>query len=236
MNNNYLCVFRIRLLFVEELYNYLEVTVLHLENFPSKAKKDQAVPNVLSIVFHPLWMPVLGTLVILFWSGMYTTMLPIDVKRIILLIVGLCTIGLPVFLYILYWMRHWYIAKRRERMLPLICTAIFYYIAYRALHSIHTPHLIQKFILASTIAVFLTSFISVFWKISLHGVGIGGITGMIASLTILSPILLPVLLGFIVLSGIVGYARIRLNAHNPLQYYAGLLLGFGMLFGMFLIT
>ncbi len=190
-------------------------------------------------MFHPLWMPVLGTLFILFWSGMYITMLPIEAKRIILLIVGLCTVGLPVALLLFYWMHHWvssfYISKRRERILPLICTAIFYYIAYRTLHSMHTPFIIQKFVLASTVLVFLTSFISVFWKISLHGMGIGGVTGMVAALTTVSSMLLPVLLVFIVLSGVVGYARIRLNAHTPAQYYAGVLLGFGLMFGMFFI-
>ena len=203
----------------------------------SRTEKDeQTLSNVLSIVFHPLWMPVLGTLFILFWSGMYITMLPIEVKRAILLIIGFCTVGLPIALFLFYLMRRWYIAKRRERMLPLICTAIFYYIAYRTLHSIHTPFVIQKFVLASTVAVFLTSIISVFWKISLHGVGIGGVTGMVAALTTVSPMLLPILLGFIILSGVVGYARIRLNAHSPAQYYAGVLLGFGLMFGMFFIT
>ncbi|MDR1171492.1 MAG: hypothetical protein LBL24_03455 [Bacteroidales bacterium] len=190
-------------------------------------------------MFHPLWMPVLGTLFILFWSGMYITLLPIEAKRIILLIVGLCMVGLPVALLLFYWMYHWvsnfYISKRRERILPLICTAIFYYIAYRTLHNMHTPFIIQKFVLASTVAVFLTSFISIFWKISLHGVGISGVTGMVAALTTMSPMLLPVLLMFIILTGVVGYARIRLNAHTSAQYYAGVLLGFGLMFGMFFI-
>ena len=194
------------------------------------------MPNILSIVFHPLWMPVLGTLFILFWSGLYITMLPIDVKRAILLIMGFCTVGLPVALFLFYLMRRWYISKRRERMLPLICTAIFYFIAYRTLHSIHTPFVIQKFVLASTIAVFLTSIISAFWKISLHGVGIGGVTGVIAAMTTVSPVILPILLLSIILSGVVGYARISLNAHSPSQYYAGVLLGFGLMFGVFFIT
>ncbi len=198
-----------------------------------------ALPNVVSIVFHPLLMPVLGTLFILFWSGMYITMLPIEAKRIIILVVSLCTVGMPIILLVFYWMNHWisnfYISKRRERILPLVLTAIFYYIAYRVLHNMHTPYIIQKFVLASTVTVFFTSFISIFWKISLHGVGIGGVTGMLAALTTISSVLLPALLAFIVLSGVVGYARIRLNAHTPAQYYTGVLLGFGVMFGIFFL-
>ena len=210
--------------------------ILRFLNNRSVISNEQKLPSVLSVVFHPLWMPVLGTLFILFWSGLYITMLPIEAKRIILIIMTICTVGFPIALFVFYLMRRWYISKRRERMLPLICTAIFYYIAYRMLHNIHTPHIIQKFILASAVLVFLASIISVFWKISLHGMGIGGITGMIASLTVVSLALLPVLLVFIILSGVVGYARIRLNAHNPLQYFVGVFLGFGLMFGLFFIA
>ncbi|MDR1155562.1 MAG: hypothetical protein LBL04_12725 [Bacteroidales bacterium] len=225
--------------FFSRPYKQFEVKVARFRNDQAKTQSEETLPNVLSLVFHPLWMPMLGILFILFWSGMYITLLPIEAKRIILLIVGLCMIGLPVALLLFYRMYHWinsfYMSRRRERILPLICIAIFYYIAYRTLHNMHTPFIIQKFILASTVAVFLASFISIFWKISLHGVGIGGVTGMVAALTTVSPMLLPVLSAFIILSGLVGYARIRLNAHTPAQYYTGVLLGFGLMFEMFFI-
>jgi hypothetical protein len=182
-------------------------------------------------------MPVIGTLFILFFSGMYITMLPMQAKQVILTVVGLCTLALPVALLLFYWMHHWisdiYISDRKERIAPLIVIALFYSIAYWVLHSMHTPYMIQKFVLASAIAVFLTSIISLQWKISIHGVGIGGITGMLASLTLLSPSLLPMLLGSIIVVGIVGYARIKLNAHTPAQYYAGTLLGLVITLGTF---
>lgn len=200
---------------------------------------DKALPNVLSFVFHPLLMPVAGTLFILFFSGLYITMLPAEAKNIILMIVGLCTLAMPVVLLLFYrtqrWISNFYISERRERIIPLVLTAIFYYIAYRTLHSLHTPFMIQKFVLASAVAVFLTSIISVGWKISIHGVGIGGITGMLAALTAISFTVFPVLLISIILSGVVGYARIRLNAHTPGQYYAGVLLGFSVMLGIFFL-
>lgn len=202
-------------------------------------KTDKALPNVLSFVFHPLLMPVAGTMFILFCSGLYITMLPVKAKEIILLIVGIGTLGLPVALLFFYWMHRWitnfYVSERRERILPLVLTAVFYYIAYRVLHSLHTPFLIQKFVLASTIAVGLASLISMWWKISLHGVGIGGFTGMLAALATFSTALLPAMLVAVIISGVVGYARIRLNAHTPAQYYAGVLLGCGVMFGIFFL-
>ncbi len=155
------------------------------------------------------------------------------------MIVGLCTLGLPVMLLLFYWTHRWIndfqISERRERIIPLILSAIFYYVAYRVLHSLHTPFIIQKFVLASTVAIFFTLIISLSWKISMHGVGIGGFTGMVAALATVSPALFPILVVSILLTGVVGYARIRLNAHTPAQFYAGTLLGFAVVFGIFFL-
>ena len=208
-------------------------------NVSSKIANDKALPNALSLVFHPVLMPIAGTLLILFYSGLYITMLPARAKEIILLIVGVCTLLLPVLLLLFYRIHQRVsdlrVSERRERIMPLISTAVFYFMAYRVLHDLHTPYIIQKFVLASAVAVFLTSIISLSWKISLHGVGIGGITGMSAALSVVSAALLPCMLVAIILSGIIGYARIKLNAHTPAQYYAGVLLGFSVMFGMFFL-
>ena len=204
-----------------------------------KTQRNRVLPNLLSVVLHPLLMPVVGTLFLLFFSGLYITMIPIHAKSIILLIVGLCTLGLPVMLLLFYWTHRWIdiqASDRRKRIVPLILTAIFYYTAYKVLHSLHTPYIVQKFVLASTVCVFVTSLISLRWKISIHGVGIGGVTGMVAALAILTPVLIPVLFCSIMLTGMVGYARIRLNAHTPAQFYAGALLGCAIVFGMFFLA
>lgn len=202
-----------------------------------KITKEKAFPNILSFVLHPILMPIAGTLFILFFSGLYITTLPAEAKRIILLIVGMCTLVIPAVLLSLFWMYRLisslYISKRSERIVPLLLTAVFYFVAYRVLHVLHTPYTIQKFVLVSTIAVFATSLISIRWKVSIHGVGIGGFTGMLAALATASPALLYAMLVAVILSGLVGYARIRLNAHTPAQYYAGVLLGFIITFGLF---
>ncbi len=181
-----------------------------------------------------------GISFILFYSGLYITMLPHEAKQLIVLIVALGTLALPLAMVSFFKMSHFisnfYISDRRERVLPLIISAILYYIAYRVLHMLHTPYIVQKFILASTVAIFLTSIISMRWKISIHGVGIGGIMGMFGALSMVSTSMLPFFLISILLAGVVGYARIRLNAHTPAQVYAGILLGFGVILGMFLLV
>jgi membrane-associated phospholipid phosphatase len=203
----------------------------------SNHRRFRALPNVLSVIFHPLLMPVAGTMFILFCSGMYITFLPVRTKEAILLIVGSCTLALPIALSLVLRIFQDtgkpFLSKRIERIMTLMLTAIFYYIAYRVLHTIHTPHVMQKLVLSFMITTFAASVISWRWDISIYGAGAGVIAGMTAALATAALPLLLALTAAIILSGMVGYARIRLNAHSPVQYYAGNLLGFALTFGTF---
>ncbi|MDR1673553.1 MAG: hypothetical protein LBS09_08880 [Bacteroidales bacterium] len=198
---------------------------------------SRVLPNVLSTVFHPLLMPAVGTLFILFGSGLYITLLPVHAKEMILWIVGSCTVAMPVLSVFLY--RVYYsdgappFSKRRERLFTMLLTAIFYYFAWQVLHVMHTPAIIQRVVLVAMITVCVSSVVSCFRNISIHGVGAGGVIGIMAALCTVSLPLLPAFTGVILLSGVVGYARIRLNTHTPAQYYAGVLLGFAVAFGTF---
>ena len=87
------------------------------------------------------------------------------------------------------------------------------------------PILRSEFFGAIVIIV-LAAAISKYWKISLHMLGVGGVSGLLFILNLLFGGLLPILVLSIFLSGILGVARINENAHNHAQIYTGFLLGF----------
>lgn len=65
------------------------------------------------------------------------------------------------------------------------------------------------------------------WKVSIHMIGIGGLTGMLLGLSqVLNAGLTEVILASILISGFLGSARLILKAHNPNQVYVGFLIGF----------
>jgi membrane-associated phospholipid phosphatase len=66
-------------------------------------------------------------------------------------------------------------------------------------------------------------------------VGIGGLSGTFVGLQFYTGLnqMHYILPGFI-LAGLLGVARLLLNAHSPAQVYAGFLLGFFSLIGVFL--
>jgi membrane-associated phospholipid phosphatase len=66
--------------------------------------------------------------------------------------------------------------------------------------------------------------------------GMGGIVGTIIGLILRYQIdAVPLVISLILISGLVGYSRLRLNAHTPLQVYAGFVLGTMILTGTVLI-
>jgi len=186
--------------------------------------------KTLSILFHPLLMPTLGVMII-FYSGSYVSYLPGDVKKIILLVVGANTLGLPLMMMPLFIqfkvISTFAMETNKERILPLTFTLIPYILSVYFLIKLPIPFIITSFMLGASIAVALCLIISYWWKISIHLVGIGGMIGFLISFSIrLYTNVLPLLIIFVVAAGLLASARLFLKAHKPSQVFLGFLLGF----------
>jgi len=84
------------------------------------------------------------------------------------------------------------------------------------------------------ILVLLAMVINLFWKISIHTLGIGSVSGTFFGISILLQTnLFPLIAALILLSGVVGWARLRLNAHNEAQVYTGFAVGFFVMVVLF---
>ncbi len=128
--------------------------------------------------------------------------------------------------------------KREERMIPMVYTIIMYAVTtYLFSTKIELGEMISVFLGISTLLISITVVITLFWKISLHGMGVGGLVGFMVALNQETVIpyfefILP-LLFFI--SALVLSARLKLNAHSPNQVYAGFVLGICVSFVSFII-
>jgi len=71
------------------------------------------------------------------------------------------------------------------------------------------------------------------WKISSHLIGLGGITGLATSIFLRLGADISIWLMIILfISGITGFARLRLQAHTPAQVYSGYIAGFIIVCGI----
>ena len=115
---------------------------------------------------------------------------------------------------------------KEERKIPFLATSVFYVMESYFLLNADVPVLIKAMMFGATILVVCVLLINLFWKISAHMVGIGGLCGMMIAISYRLQINLHiVLIVLFLIAGLTAFARLRLNAHDPKQVYAGFLLG-----------
>lgn len=116
--------------------------------------------------------------------------------------------------------------KQQERNSPYFITFIFFVSTWWLLSKAPLPSMVAQLMLGASIAIFFTGIINYKIKISAHMVGIGGVTGafLVLGLGGFYDYTFFVILCFLI-SGIIGWARLQLKAHHPIEVYYGFLLG-----------
>jgi membrane-associated phospholipid phosphatase len=200
---------------------------------------EKQIANVLSYITHPLLVPLLGLLVISN-SGTYAADMDIHYSQFIYLSVFIMTFLLPAGLIPLFLYsglaKSINFSERKERLIPLYVTLIFYVAAYLFIRKLPVSQIYQRFMFSASLSVLLVLAVSYFWKISAHAVAWGGLVGLIWSITLrYETDLMLFLIISLICSGFVGFARLRLGEHSPLQVFAGFLLGFLVMLAVFFI-
>jgi membrane-associated phospholipid phosphatase len=191
--------------------------------------------KVISFLFHPMLMATIGMYLILN-IGPLSSILGADGKRLIYLIVFFSTAVLPVSLLPLFYqfgvIKSFQMESSRERVVPVMMTAFFYFLGYLLLKRLGVTGLIAGFMQATVIATIGAGLVSYYWKISMHTIGIGGLAAATYAMSIHYSVDLSWILALIfLLAGLVGSARLYLGAHKPSQVYAGFLWGFLIVLG-----
>jgi len=201
----------------------------------------QAAAKFISYLFHPLFIPT-------FCTGLILLTNPLDFRGLVipplqvLLMAAMYTIFYPlitiVILKALKFIESFEMHTQRERFIPFIATFVFFLWGFVVFKSdeLGMPKLLPASALGTAIAVGLAFLFNVFEKISIHAIGMGGLTGLTMWLLMYSPfdVKLILVLAFVA-SGLVCTARLVLKAHTLREIIVGYGLGFGcQLFSIFL--
>jgi hypothetical protein len=191
---------------------------------------EKRIAQVSSILFHPYFLTIYG-LIILYNSGLYISFLPPKLKRWILLIVILNTALIPLS-FIPFYLKMGLIKNlgmhdSKERMVPLLINTILFYITYYILTRFRIPSPVTTYILLGAIVSFAALIITWKWKISLHMMGIGALTGAFLAIAFrYGTNITGYIVFFILVSGILGFSRLRNNDHDGTQVGVGYVMGF----------
>lgn len=199
--------------------------------------------NLISYLFHPLLMVSYGA-ILLFWGNnntIYSTFTQETIKVVITLVLFSFTCVLPIInLFIFYKLRYissLQLENRQERSFPYIATSLFYFGLFYMLFDFNIWPTIKLLVLSAGISILMVAIINYKWKISAHMTGIGGLLGaMIAISIFIHTSLLPIICLILVVSGLIGMARLHLKAHTPAQIYVGFILGCGLQLSLFYVA
>lgn len=181
-----------------------------------------------SYIFHPLWIPFLGTL---FYFAVTPRFFPRSLVEAKLLAIAITTLFIPVVFYFLLKnlgrATSVFLSDVKERRWPL-----FFYMLliglnlYQVLNFYNYPALYYFFaaIFFSTLLSFIFSLLKI--KISLHMVGLGGLFLFVTALSVYYRLNLVYSIAFLIMAiGLTASSRLYFKAHSPTELLLGLFTG-----------
>ncbi len=199
--------------------------------------------HIISHLFHPLLMATYGCLIVFFGltDTIYFIFTPLKLKVVLTLTIFAFTFLLPVLnlliLYKLGYVSSLMIEKRKERTFPLLMTALCYFGLFYMIYDFNIWPAIKLFILGGGLCIFFAAIITLWWQISAHMIGIGGLIG--ALLAICYFMQMPILTAIcicLIIAGCIGFSRLNLKAHTPAQVYVGFIFGCLVQFSLFFLA
>ena len=191
-------------------------------------KKLIPIARTLSLLFTPFYLPIVSMLAMFIFS--YLSMLPWQFKLHVIIATYLFTILLPTLLIHAYrryngWA--WFHLRHREqRMVPYILSILSYLTFYFLMRWMHMPHFMSAVIVAALFVQIVCALTNMWFKVSAHMAAIGGVTGGLIGFSLIFGFNPVWWLSFIILlSGLVGTARMMLRVHTLSEIIIGYLLG-----------
>jgi len=198
--------------------------------------------QILSLIFHPLFILIYSFL-LLSWSnpflfGVSSISRFFEMDSYLLLIIWLFIFTVMVPILSIFMMKGLglissiHLHEKSERIGPFIIVGMLYLVVFFNINNNPIlPNDMRIFSLGSTIGLFTAFFINLFKKISIHMVGMGGLT--VISFLIIQKSFADneyIFALSVISSGMVGTSRIYLDAHEPEEVYMGFLVGMSSMF------
>ncbi len=190
----------------------------------------QKIAVAFSWIFHPLFFPLYTLGILLLRVNLYTE-LPLYYNLLLTGVVLLSTLLFPLLIIFILYKRKiissLFLRKREERIYPILCIAAFYYLTYYLLKGVLISGFFGYYMLGATLLAIVALLINIFHKISLHMISIGAFNGLFFGLMMgFGADFFFLILAGLLLSGFLGFARIKTDSHHPAEIYSGFILGF----------
>ena len=184
--------------------------------------------KIYSAVFSPFYAPFWAFMWLFIFS--YLRMWPLGYKIFVISIVVLFTIIIPrvtidLFRRVNKW-THWQLSHRKHRHMPYFITIASYVACLVLFMQLNTALFMRGMILATLVTSLICAIVNIWWKVSTHMAGMGGLFGTVIAFSYLfyfNP-LVPMCC-MLLLAGFMGSSRMLLRQHSLSQVIIGFLIG-----------
>jgi membrane-associated phospholipid phosphatase len=187
--------------------------------------------HLISFTFHPVFMPtIMAYAMYRFVPAYFAGISSKEYSFKYLLPIFIITAFFPIISVLIMkgldFIKSIHLYDPKDRIIPLITSMVFYFWMYWVFKNINAPFMLRVLTLGGFWGIIALFMVNIFYKVSMHTAGAGGMLGMLIVLMMLSPVslTLPLFLGLIV-AGIIGTARLLLGAHQPSEIWLGYILG-----------
>ncbi len=188
--------------------------------------------HLFSIVFHPLFIPLYVVLFMMYVHPSYFSGFSPQTKFWFPLSIAITTIFFPLFsvmlLKALGFISSFFLKTQKDRIIPYIVCGIFFFWMYQVCknYPVKLSPIVPSFMLGVFLASSAALMANIYFKISMHAIGMGGLLGVFLLIMQSNTMLMtwPLSLALL-LTGIVCTSRLIISDHSPKEIYLGLLVG-----------
>ncbi len=202
----------------------------------------KGIAKIISFVFHPVFS-LTCLLSILVYSGDYHSYFLNPAQKLLLLIASfIFTVLLPLLNFIVLkkmgYIRSFEVTERSERILPYLSALVLHGGLFYILMDVEVPSFYKALVLVSFFVILVTFILNFFIRLSAHSSAAGAFLAILLLHEGLNsaPSLIWISIG-ISICGIIGSARLYLEAHTEKEINVGFSAGFltaALLFGFWL--
>ncbi len=185
----------------------------------------------ISYIFHPILIPFYAIWFLVYVHPSYFSGFSAGHKAQVLFITLLNLVFFPVLSVILLkavgFIESFFLRKQKDRIIPYMACGIFFFWAYTVFkQQDQYPPIISSFILGIFLASSGGLLANIYFKVSMHAIGMGGLCGLFIIITGSNSMLMTWPLSIVLLlTGSVCTSRLLLSDHTQKEIYTGIFIG-----------
>lgn len=193
----------------------------------------KAIASLLSYIFHPVFIPLYAVWFIAFVHPSYLSGFSNGLRMRTMFIVFQNAVFYPLFCVLLLkgvgFISSIFLRTQKDRIIPYIASGIFFFWTFTVLkEEVYFPTILPSFMLGVFLASSGALIANIYFKISMHAIGVGGLVGLFIVIAGTNTMLMTwPLSAALLIAGLVCSARLLITDHTPKDIYSGL--GIGLL-------